>query len=169
MHHLFGPDGLEIPVPDKDNRPERQDCTAAARQAAAACLGEIDLPGLCRRLNETPARIRELKSAAVRARMQREEAEQTLALAEAELAAVVAAETGPNGKPRYPNQDARAAELVARRARHPEYRRAYEAAHRARERSEAAAFELEMEQDRFRALRAAAELAAAALRALAPS
>lgn len=156
MACLLGPDGREIVNigPAQNRQPELYG------------IPTVDLKRVEKCLEKAPARIRELKAAAAQARAQREEAEQALALAEAELAAAVAAEAGPNGKPQFPNQEARAAELTIRRARSPEYRRAYEAARQARERAEAAGFDLEMELDKFKALKTAAELMAAELRAL---
>jgi hypothetical protein len=99
-----------------------------------------------------------------RARARLADAERRLRLLEAEIAAAIAAEGAAGGRARYPNAEARSAELELRKARDPRWRVAEAEARHAREEWEAASFDLEMLEDEFRALRAAAELVAAALR-----
>lgn len=111
-----------------------------AEPAAAALAEALDAPALARRVLETPEKIRAKKVLAARARARLADAERKMRLVEAEIAAGVAAEAGAGGRARYPNAEARAAELELRKARDPRWRAAETEARRAREEWEAASW-----------------------------
>lgn len=163
---LYGPDGRPWRSPNANKPDSGIAPKAAAAAGAARYMEEFRVADLLRRLDAMPARIREQKEAAARARVRREEAEQAVLLLEAEMTAAIAAETGANGRPKYANQEARAAELAVRKSLNPAWRQVADAARRAKEECDAAVFNLEMLQDEFKALRSMADLAASALRIL---
>lgn len=86
-----------------------------------ALLAQYETKVLKAKLLEFPALIRAVKDATYTARAMLREAEIEAAALEAAITVDVAAETGDNGKPRYSNAEARAAEVARRKAEDPEY------------------------------------------------
>lgn len=120
------------------------------------------------KLFDFPGEICAQKKRAEQARRELKEAQRIANELEAEMKAVIGAETDPNtGKSAYSNVEARAAELVKRKADNPTYRAAQQAVRAAEEEVSAAQFDLERIQDEFRAYRYVVDLTARELALLA--
>ena len=120
------------------------------------------------RLLDFPGLIRAQKEKCETARRLLKEAQTTLQELEAEMVAAIAAEVNPNtGKALYSNAEARAAELIKRKATNKNYAAAYGAVRRAEEDVSVAQFDLERLYDEFRAYRYVVDLTARELALLA--
>jgi len=120
------------------------------------------------RLLDFPGLIREQKEKCETARRLLKEAQTTLQELEAEMVAAIAAEVNPNtGKAAFSNAEARAAELIRRKANNLTYRSAALAVKSAEEEVNAAQFDLERLYDEFRAYRYVVDLTARELALLA--
>ena len=120
------------------------------------------------RLLDFPGLIREQKERLETARRALKEAQATANELEAEMIALIAAEVNPNtGKALYSNAEARAAELIRRKANNLTYRSAALAVKSAEEEVNAAQFDLERLYDEFRAYRYVVDLTARELALLA--
>jgi len=115
-----------------------------------------------------PGEIRAKKAELETARRILKEAQVQLQELEAEMVAAIAAEVNPNtGKALYSNAEARAAELIRRKAESKDYAAAYGAVRRAEEDVNALQFDLERLYDEFRAYRYVVDLTARELALLA--
>ena len=120
------------------------------------------------RLLDFPGLIREQKERLETARRELKEAQATANELEAEMIALIAAEVNPNtGKAAFSNAEARAAELIRRKANNLTYRSAALAVKSAEEEVNAAQFDLERLYDEFRAYRYVVDLTARELALLA--
>ncbi len=120
------------------------------------------------RLLDFPGLIRAQKEKCETARRLLKEAQTTLQELEAEMVAAIAAEVNPNtGKAAFSNAEARAAELIRRKANNLTYRSAALAVKSAEEEVNAAQFDLERLYDEFRAYRYVVDLTARELALLA--
>ncbi len=120
------------------------------------------------RLLDFPGLIREQKERLETARRALKEAQATANELEAEMIALIAAEVNPNtGKAAFSNAEARAAELIRRKANNLTYRSAALAVKSAEEEVNAAQFDLERLYDEFRAYRYVVDLTARELALLA--
>ena len=120
------------------------------------------------RLLDFPGLIRKQKEKLEAARRALKEAQATANELEAEMIALIAAEVNPNtGKAAFSNAEARAAELIRRKANNLTYRSAALAVKSAEEEVNAAQFDLERLYDEFRAYRYVVDLTARELALLA--
>ena len=120
------------------------------------------------RLFDFPGEIRAKKAELETARQILKDAQTQVKELEAEMIALIAAEVSPNtGKAAFSNAEARAAELIRRKANNLTYRSAALAVKSAEEEVNAAQFDLERLYDEFRAYRYVVDLTARELALLA--
>lgn len=120
------------------------------------------------RLLDFPGLIRAKKVELEAARKVLKDAQTAVQELEAEMVTMIAAEVNPNtGKPAFSNAEARAAELVRRKANDPRYLEASQELQRAEETMNAVQFDLERLYDEFRAYRYVVDLTARELALLA--
>lgn len=106
-----------------------------------------------------PVLIREQKTRVAKTRQELKEAEQIKGEIEACLVAEIAAEVNENtGKPKFPNAEARAAELALRKKMNTEYQKACRTARQAEWDANEAQADLEKLWDEFKAWRYIADL-----------
>lgn len=120
------------------------------------------------RLFDFPGEIHAQKEKVEVARRELKDAQSAVAELEAEMMATIGAEVNPaTGKISYSNAEARAAELVKRKANNPTFRVANLALRAAEESLSAAQFDLERLYDEFKAYRYVVDLTARELALLA--
>lgn len=113
------------------------------------------------RLFDFPGEIRRQKEKVETARQSLKDAQAQVNEIEAEMIALIAAEKDPDTrKPAFSNAEARAAELVRRKAGEPTFKAASLALRAAEEDVNAAQFDLERLHDEFRAYRYVVDLTA---------
>lgn len=120
---------------------------------------------IVRNLLTAKDRLTGARRVASEAREHVREIERRIREAEAEAILEIALETGPTGKPRFPNETLREAELVRRKARDPEFRRLEAALAAARRELQEAEDALASAHDDFKAWQIVAKLVAAELAA----
>lgn len=132
-----------------------------------AILADLETKTLKAKLREYPALLRRQKSIVAEKRQTLEDSKAARQALEAEMVAEIAAETNGNGKPKFSNAEARAAELVNRKKQNPAYQEAEKACREAEWAANEAQFDLEKLIDEFKAYRYVVDLTARELALLA--
>lgn len=150
----------------RDSATGTRPTVSAVASAIQSITAAYDTANLRHALASYPTRIKAQRDLAQRARREHQNAEQSRAELEAELLLAVSVETDDKGKARFTNAEARAAELLRRKAAHP----AYAATAAAVTRAEAALVEaqdtLSLRLDEYQSARIVARLIAAEMSAL---
>jgi len=140
------------------------------RPSVASAIQSIvvtyDTANLRHALASYPARIKAQREVVQQARREHRDAEQLRAELEAELLLALSIETDDKGKTRFSNAEARAAELLRRKAADPAYAAAAAAVTRAEAALNEAQDTLSMRLDEYQSARVAARLIAAEMSAL---
>lgn len=135
-------------------------------KAAATILDSYNTENLRHSLFEYPSRIRAAKQAVNQARKALKDAELERATVEAELILAISTETDEKGKTRFSNAEARAAELLRRKATDPRYIEADRKVSQAEAEFTEASDALQQLLDEYQSLRYAARLVVAELSVL---
>ena len=117
-------------------------------------------------LIDLPDQIRAKRGAVAEARINLQDASNYVKEAEAILTAIIAGEVGENGKPKYSNAEARAAELLIRKRKDSTCRDAEDTYRLAEQTANNAQFDLDLLCDKFRAYRTVGKIIAAELSVL---
>lgn len=133
------------------------------KRTVEALLAQYETKTLKAKLLEFPALIQTAKSQTHKVRTALKQAESERAAAEAEITIDVAAEIGGNGKPRFTNAEARAAEVARRKALDIVYSGYENDVRQAEWDLNEAQSELERLQDEFKAYRYVVRLTTAEL------
>lgn len=132
-----------------------------------AILADLETKTLKAKLREYPALLRRQKNIVAEKRQALEDAKAARQALEAEMVAEIAAKTNGNGKPKFSNAEARAAELINRKRQNPAYQEAEKACREAEWALNEAQFDLEKLIDEFKAYRYVVDLTARELALLA--
>jgi len=132
-------------------------------EAINALLTAYNTENLRHSLMEYPRRIREARQAVNQARKALKDAELERATIEAELVLAISTETDEKGKTKYSNAEARAAELLRRKASDPRYLEADQKVSMAEAEFNEASDTLQQLIDEYQSLRFAARLVVAEL------
>lgn len=118
-----------------------------------------DLVSMPLKIWEQKKKINSLKEAVEKLRLELKEIE-------ANLTIEIASETNGGNKPKFPNAEARAAELIRRKNESAEYQQVFKQLQASQQELEDEQINLELLLDQFSALRAVAKLTAAELTAI---
>lgn len=145
---------------ERNRKQQRLDDLQFARQVEDT----FGIPYLLQKLEEYPDEIRHQQNAIMAAEQAVAEAQEELEYQEAILkAAIISEVSASNGKPLYPNEEARKAEFICRKKASPEYQAAAAALRTAEEALKSARFDSDRLLNQFSACRSVARIAAGRL------
>ena len=138
----------------------------ALAEATEELRRDFDVPALLKPLQELPRRIKDLRIEVSQKHTAYADKVEALKVAEANIEMNVAQEYGENGKPRYSNAEARAAEVRTRKQTNADWHAARASLDQSAEDLAEAQAMLDMALQQFEAAKLAAQLTAAQLAAI---